>query len=100
MLAYYCLGFDTKIKFRINRQSSFVGFLVILNCLASIPAQAMDNRFLLRTRQLTSHVGQTGEGYFSTDGQQLIFQSEREVGNPLSQIYTLNLKTDEYLRKG
>ena len=98
MLAYYCLGFDTKIKFRINRQSSFVAFLVILNCLASIPAQAMENRFLFRTRQLTSHAGQTGEGYFSTDGQQLIFQSEREVDNPLSQIYTLNLKTNEYHR--
>ena len=58
----------------------------------------MENSFLRRTCQLTSHTGQAGEGYFSTSGQQLVFQSEREVDNPFSQIYTLDLKTDKYHR--
>ncbi|MEE3326082.1 MAG: M28 family peptidase [Myxococcota bacterium] len=35
----------------------------------------------------------SGEGYFSRDGRRLIFQSEREPGNPFYQIYTLDLET-------
>lgn len=48
-------------------------------------------------RQLTFQ-GKSGEGYFSPDGQRLIFQSEREPGNPFYQIYILNLDTGDTSR--
>lgn len=44
-------------------------------------------------RQLTFAGARTGEGYFSKDGRQLVFQSEREPGNPFYQIYLLDLAT-------
>lgn len=46
-------------------------------------------------RQLSFAGRRTGEGYFSADGQQLVFQSEREPGNPFYQIYRLRLATGE-----
>ena len=39
--------------------------------------------FLTRTRRLTFEGRRAGEGYFSHDGRLLVFQSERETGNPL-----------------
>src|SRR3984893_19063574 len=39
-----------------------------------------------------------GEGYFSPDGQKLIFQSEREPGNPFYQMYLLDLRSGDTTR--
>ena len=39
--------------------------------------------FLSRIRRLTIEGRRAGEGYWSKDGQQLVFQSEREPGNPV-----------------
>ena len=50
-------------------------------------------QFLSRVRQLTFEGRRSGEGYFSADGSRLIFQSEREIGNPFYQIYTLDFET-------
>jgi Tol biopolymer transport system component len=52
-------------------------------------------RFLSHTRQLIYEGRRSGEGYFSPDGKELIFQSEREPGNPFYQIYMLNLETGD-----
>lgn len=52
-------------------------------------------RFLANTRQLTYDGRRSGEGYFSSDGKQIIFQSEREPGNPFYQIYILNLESGD-----
>lgn len=52
-------------------------------------------RFLSNTRQLTFEGRRSGEGYFSPDGKALIFQSEREPGNPFYQIYLLDLETGD-----
>ena len=52
-------------------------------------------RFLSNTRQLILEGRRSGEGYFSTDGKALIFQSEREPGNPFYQIYTLDLESGD-----
>jgi Tol biopolymer transport system component len=49
--------------------------------------------FLTSTQQVTFAGLRAGEGYFSQDGGQLIFQSEREKNNPFYQIYLLNLKS-------
>ncbi|MDE0313521.1 MAG: M28 family peptidase [Candidatus Poribacteria bacterium] len=52
-------------------------------------------RFLSNIRQLTYDGKRAGEGYFSEDGNALIFQSEREPDNPFYQIYLLNLLTGD-----
>ena len=49
-------------------------------------------------RQLTYSGERSGEGYFSSDGRFLIFQSERESGNPFYQIYLLDLESGESRR--
>src|SRR5437899_2948779 len=52
-------------------------------------------RFLSRTRQLIYQGRRSGEGYFSPDGNSLIFQSEREPANPFYQIYILDLESGD-----
>src|SRR5437763_17045744 len=54
--------------------------------------------FLTRIRRLTVEGKGPGEGYWSPDGRRLVFQSEREPGNPFYQIYTLDLTTGESKR--
>ena len=54
---------------------------------------ADESQFLSNTRQLTYDGKRAGEGYFSEDGNALIFQSEREPDNPFYQIYFLDLLT-------
>jgi Tol biopolymer transport system component len=54
--------------------------------------------FLSRTRRLTVEGRRAGEGYFSPDGRKMVFQGEREPGNPFYQIYELDLTTGETKR--
>ncbi len=54
--------------------------------------------FLANPRQLTFEGKRSGEGYFSADGKKLIFQSEREEGNPFYQIYLMDLETGDQER--
>src|SRR5437016_14399248 len=56
---------------------------------------AGEERFLSSVRQLTFEGRRSGEGYFSPDGKALIFQSEREPGNPIDQIYLMDLVSGE-----
>ena len=51
--------------------------------------------FLSNIRQLTFEGRRAGEGYFSADGSQMVFQSEREPGNPFYQIYLMDLETGD-----
>ena len=55
-------------------------------------------RFISNARQLVFEGKRSGEGYFSPDGTKLIFQSEREEGNPFYQMYVLDLSTGETTR--
>ena len=72
-----------------------------LLCLpAGVPLHAVGNEleegdFLSRVRRLTFEGRRAGEGYFSPDGKQLVFQSERHEGNPFYQIYLLDMTTGE-----
>src|SRR3982074_2095431 len=59
---------------------------------------AQEKRFLSNARQLVFEGKRSGEGYFSPDGKKLIFQSEREPGNPFYQQYILDLETGETTR--
>ncbi|MCK5619007.1 MAG: PD40 domain-containing protein, partial [Candidatus Krumholzibacteria bacterium] len=54
--------------------------------------------FLTNIRQLTYDGRRAGEGYFSPDGNYLIFQSEREPENPFYQIYILSFLDGEIHR--
>jgi Tol biopolymer transport system component len=54
--------------------------------------------FLSRIRRLTVEGRRAGEGYWSKDGKQFVFQSEREPGNPFYQIYLMDLTTGDTTR--
>jgi Tol biopolymer transport system component len=64
--------------------------------LAQTPYQERD--FLSRIRRLTVDGKRAGEGYWSPDGTRLVFQSEREPGNPFYQIYVMDLATGDTKR--
>src|ERR1044072_4856394 len=70
--------------------------LLVLSCPRHFAATG-EEHFLSRVRQLTFE-GKSGEAYFSPDGQNLIFQSVREPGNPFYQIYLLSLETGDISR--
>ncbi len=54
--------------------------------------------FLSRVRRLTVEGKRAGEGYWAPDGKRIVFQSEREPGNPFYQIYVLDLGTGDTAR--
>lgn len=58
-------------------------------------AQKREAGFIARARQLTFEGRRAGESYFSADGRKMIFQSEREPGNPFFQIYLMDLDTGD-----
>src|SRR5579885_465870 len=75
--------------------------LILFTALATTFMAADENHerdFLSRVRRLTVEGKRAGEGYWSPDGKRLVFQSEREPGNPFYQIYTLDLDTGQTKR--
>jgi Tol biopolymer transport system component len=76
-------------------------FLAASLCSLQLRAQAPasgEAGFLTNARQLTFEGKRSGEGYFSADGSKMIFQSEREAGNPFYQIYLMDLETGDQER--
>jgi Tol biopolymer transport system component len=66
---------------------------------AQVPPQPLAERdFLSRIRRLTVEGRRAGEGYWAPDGKRLVFQSEREPGNPFYQIYVLDMTTGDVKR--
>src|SRR5438477_7844068 len=54
---------------------------------------------LKKIRQLTRDFVRAGEGYFSPDQKQIIFQAEEKgPGNPFYQIFTMDLETGKFRR--
>jgi Tol biopolymer transport system component len=65
----------------------------------AVGAEAYQEKdFLTRIRRLTVEGRRAGEGYWSKDGRKLVFQSEREPGNPFYQIYLMDLGTGDVSR--
>jgi len=64
---------------------------------AAMPAVAEPSP-ISKARQLTFEGKRAGEGYFSADGTQMIFQSERADTNPFYQMYVLDLETGDIER--
>lgn len=86
----------------MKRRSVWLGScLLVVAATGSAAAQDggySEKDFLTRVRRLTIEGRRAGEGYFSPDGKHLVFQSEREEGNPFYQIYELDLETGETKR--
>ncbi len=72
--------------------------LALFTAVVSADDAANEARFITNTRQLIYEGKRSGEGYFHPDGNLLIFQSEREQGNPLYQMYLLDLLSGETAR--
>jgi Tol biopolymer transport system component len=73
-------------------------FLALFALAASPLLAQSEADFLANVRQLTFEGRRAGEGYFSADGRQMVFQSEREPGNPFYQIYLMDLETGDQQR--
>src|SRR6476469_9971976 len=63
-----------------------------------VEATYQERDFLTRIRRLTVEGKRAGEGYWSPDGKRLVFQSEREPGNPFYQIYVLDMASGDTKR--
>jgi len=61
-------------------------------------AESHEKDFLSRIRRLTVEGRRAGEGYWSPDSKKIVFQSEREPGNPFYQIYLMDLTTGDTTR--
>ncbi|MBL8818531.1 MAG: M28 family peptidase [Planctomyces sp.] len=81
--------------------ASFLVTAASVNAQAQAPAEAPPEMspeeakqrevvLLHQPRQLTLDGRRAGESYFSADGRYMVFQSERESGNPFFQIYLMD----------
>jgi len=61
--------------------------------------KAREDVHLKNVRQITSEYVRAGEGYFSPDGKQIVFQAEEKgTGNPFYQIFVMDLVTGKARR--
>src|SRR5262249_14619364 len=59
--------------------------------------QKAEAEHLTNIRQVTKDFARAGEGYFSPDGKQIIFQAEeKDTGNPFYQIFVMDLASGKY----
>jgi Tol biopolymer transport system component len=76
-----------------------LGLLSVIGCTTSGPFRqfrANGSEILQdEIRQLTFAGRRSGEGYFDPAGENIVFQSERDPGNPFYQIFKMNLGTGE-----
>src|SRR5438128_11752403 len=72
--------------------------LVAATLLLQAAPSYQERDFLTRVRRDTVEGRRAGEGYWSPDGKRLVFQSEREPGNPFYQIYTVDLTSGDTKR--
>src|SRR5262245_5933855 len=84
---------------RHHRLAAFLPFIALAMALPtsgqSQSTSYQERDLLSRIRRLTVEGRRAGEGYWSPDGRRLIFQSEREPGNPFYQIYSLDLTSGD-----
>ena len=57
-----------------------------------------NTKFFENSKQITFVGSRSGEGYFNADGTKMIYQSERDEGNPFYQMYLLDFKTGKSSR--
>ncbi len=99
------------LVFSARSVSTLLAILVLFSAIPEAPFDSNDSasgvvlaqggperNFLSRVRRLTVDGKRGGEGYWSPDGTRLVFQSEREPGNPFYQIYVLDLTSGDATR--
>ncbi len=73
--------------------------IALLSVCAAASAQVQAGAPLItNARQLTFDGLRAGEGYFSADGSQMIFQSERDASDPFYQMYLMDLGSGDVRR--
>jgi Tol biopolymer transport system component len=82
----------------MKRLTLVLALVVVPLAAQQTASQYQERDFLTRIRRLTVEGKRSGEGYWSPDGTRIVFQSEREPGNPFYQIYTLDLSTGDSQR--
>jgi TolB protein len=61
--------------------------------------KTLEATHLKNIKQVTFNFLRAGEGYFSPDGNKVIFQAEeKDTGNPFYQIFVLELATGKFQR--
>jgi Tol biopolymer transport system component len=90
------LMFLQCLKFREAGAGVLLVVAAVLGAASSL--WAAEAELIKNPRQLTLEGRRSGEGYFSADGRKLVFQSEREPGNPFYQIYLMDLETGDTTR--
>ena len=61
-------------------------------------AKTAESHWIDNTRQVTFGGLRAGEGYFSRDGQEMVFQSERDPANPFYQIFLMDMASGDISR--
>src|SRR6266498_1890552 len=75
--------------------------LAALLALGGEPTQEWDKleaAHLKNVRQVTRDFVRAGEGYFSPDGQRIIFQAEEKGDNPFYQMFVMELSSGKFQR--
>lgn len=100
MISSHCVFAFNRVRFAVQPCCILVmAAMVIYSPLVGEDGSAENEEVLLSgTRQLTFEGRRAGEGYFSSDGSKMVFQSEREEGNPFYQIYLMDLELGDIER--
>jgi Tol biopolymer transport system component len=99
-------GYDWQMPFLPKGALVLLGvtvYFAMMGAVSPVGAQSAsattpERDFLSRIRRLTVEGRRAGEGYWSPDGRRLVFQSEREPGNPFYQIYAVDLTSGDTIR--
>jgi TolB protein len=76
-----------------------LGFVAACGFAADDDWQKQESAHLKNIRQVTKDFVRAGEGYFSPDGKQIIFQAEeKDTGNPYYQIFVMDLEKGSFRR--
>jgi Tol biopolymer transport system component/biopolymer transport protein ExbD len=100
-MPYYSLRYSLDLGIFARLTSAIAFVLIAIVGTASSSAQdasdvpSIESRFIQNARQVTFEGKRAGEGYFSADGNLMVFQSERRSDNPFYQIYLLDFETGD-----
>jgi Tol biopolymer transport system component len=88
------------IKSPAAKETSMLAVLACLSFAVEPPDwEKAESAHLKNITQVTKDFVRAGEGYFSPDGQTIIFQAEeKDSGNPFYQIFTMDLETGKVRR--
>src|SRR5206468_1520881 len=75
---------------RLTTRCAFTAAAMLLSAVTTVGEDSVEGKFLTNIRQVTSGFVKAGEGYFSPDGTQIVYQAQ-PLDYPFYQIYTQSL---------